>query len=99
MPDLQYVNQIVKEVMRWRPVITLGIPHANTAADSYDGYYIPKDSIVYGNIWNLHYDSSHYKNADDFVPERYDGFTKSAFDRDHYVFGGVSISCVAKRNH
>lgn len=100
MPNLQYVNQIVKEVMRWRPVITLGIPHANTAADSYDGYYIPKDSIVYGNIWNMHHDSSHYANADDFVPERYDGFTKSAFEysqvndamnRDHYVFGWVGV--------
>lgn len=26
IPNLQYINQIVKEVMRWRPVITLGIP-------------------------------------------------------------------------
>ena len=68
MPDLQYVNQIVKEVMRWRPVITLSIPHANSAAKRYNGCYIPKDIVVYGKIWNMHHDSSHYKNADDFVP-------------------------------
>ena len=101
IPKLQYVNQIVKEVLRWRPVITLGGPHSNTAADSYNGYHIPKDSIVLGNIWNMHHDDSHYPNADEFVPERYETLTKSVFesaqepnalDRDHYAFGWVSIT-------
>lgn len=96
LPQANYVNQIVKEVMRWRPVITLGIPHANTTEDEYDGYYIPKDSIVYGNIWNINHDPSRYEDPDNFHPERYDGVTASAFelsivpnalDRDHVTFG------------
>ena len=35
---------------RWRPVAPLGIPHATTKADMYDGYYIPKGATIYGNI-------------------------------------------------
>ncbi|KAK5034186.1 hypothetical protein LTS07_003106 [Exophiala sideris] len=96
LPNANYINQIVKEVMRWRPVITLGIPHANTTEDEYAGYYIPKDSIVYGNIWNINHDPSRYEDPDKFRPERYDGVTGSAFelstvpnalDRDHVTFG------------
>jgi cytochrome P450 len=29
----------------------LGVPHATTANDVYDGYFIPKGTIVIGNIW------------------------------------------------
>lgn len=28
-----------------------GLPHATSEVDEYDGYYIPKDSIVLGNVW------------------------------------------------
>ena len=35
---------------RWRPVAPLGIPHATTKADMYDGYDIPKGATVYSNI-------------------------------------------------
>lgn len=100
LPNLHFVNQIVKETMRWRPVITLGVPHSNTASDNYNGYYIPKDSVVWGNIWNMHHNPNHYQNHEDFIPERFDGVTKSAFemsqekdamDRDHYIFGWVRI--------
>ncbi len=35
---------------RWRPVVPLGIPHATTKADVYDGYDIPKGATVFGNI-------------------------------------------------
>ena len=35
---------------RWRPVLPLGVPHATTKADVYDGYDIPKGATVFGNI-------------------------------------------------
>lgn len=28
-----------------------GLPHATTADDEYNGYFIPKGSIVMGNVW------------------------------------------------
>ena len=35
---------------------TLGVPHATTEADEYNGFYIPKGSVVIGNTW---YDFPH----------------------------------------
>lgn len=48
---LPYVNAVVKEVFRWHPVVPMGIPHMSTADDMYDGYYIPKGSLLMPNIW------------------------------------------------
>ena len=49
--DLPYVNAIAKEVLRWHPVGPLGFPHLSTEEDVYEGYFIPKGSIVIPNIW------------------------------------------------
>ncbi len=63
-------NQIIKEVFRWRPAITLEIPHKNMKDNAYEGYWITKDSIVYWNIWNMHQDEGHYGRVEGFVLER-----------------------------
>jgi cytochrome P450 len=41
-PSLPYVEAIYREVMRWNPVLPLGLPHATTTDDVYDGYFVPK---------------------------------------------------------
>lgn len=48
---LPYVSAVVKEVFRWHPVVPMGIPHMSTADDMYDGYCIPKGSLLMPNIW------------------------------------------------
>lgn len=50
-PNLPYVEALYREVMRWRPAVPLGVPHATTQDDIYDGYYIPKGTTVISNIW------------------------------------------------
>ena len=48
---LPYVNAIVQEVLRWAPVAPMGLPHVNMEEVDYEGYRIPKGSIVMPNIW------------------------------------------------
>lgn len=48
---LPYMNAVVKEVLRWHPVGPLGVAHASTADDVYNGYLIPDKSIVMVNVW------------------------------------------------
>ncbi|KAH9924103.1 cytochrome P450 [Amylocystis lapponica] len=52
-PSLPYVAAIVKEVMRWRPVLPLAVTHRLTEEDEYKGYRIPAGSLVIGNSWRL----------------------------------------------
>lgn len=48
---LPYVDAIVKEVLRWHPVAPMGLPHENTEDDVCEGYFIPKGSMLFANVW------------------------------------------------
>ena len=64
-PSLPYINAVVKESSRWNLVLPFvtsiivniiltsseGIPHMSTIGDEYNGYYIPKGTIVIANAW------------------------------------------------
>ncbi|KAG8722198.1 hypothetical protein FRC09_006638 [Ceratobasidium sp. 395] len=45
-PRLVYVERLIQEVLRWRPVTPTGIPHACYQDNEYKGYRIPKGAIV-----------------------------------------------------
>jgi hypothetical protein len=66
-PSLPYINAVIKESLRWNVVlpfgrffvtiiitiltISEGVPHMSTFDDEYNGFYIPKGTIVIGNSW------------------------------------------------
>lgn len=65
-------NLIIKmQTLRWRPVAPGGIPHMLAEDDVYDGYAIPKGTIVFTNAWSIHREEDEYDNSDDFIPERF----------------------------
>ena len=41
-PSLPLVDAVVRETLRWRPVVPLGVPHTAIKDDVYKGYFIPK---------------------------------------------------------
>lgn len=40
--QLRYIDYIVEETTRWRPLSPIGIPHKSLKDDVYDGMFIPK---------------------------------------------------------
>ncbi|RXW11737.1 hypothetical protein EST38_g14119 [Candolleomyces aberdarensis] len=88
--DLPYVHAIVKEVGRWHSVVPLGLAHANMEDDEYDGYFIPKGTLIFQNNWAITHDPDIFDRPFEFVPERYikDGkIDPSAPDSDIAAFG------------
>lgn len=49
--NLPYVEAVAKEVMRWHCDIPTGVPHRAVEDDIHEGYFIPKDSLIFPNIW------------------------------------------------
>ena len=49
--NLPYIEMICKEVHRWQPVAPLGVAHAVAQDATYGEYFIPKGTLVIGNIW------------------------------------------------
>ncbi|KAJ3757815.1 cytochrome P450 [Lentinula raphanica] len=101
---LPYVRATVKEIMRWRPVAPLGLAHRLKQDDYYEGYFLPKDTICFSNIWSMHHDTKLYgDDAEHFNPNRFingDGRVDSSIedtkDEGHFSFGFGKRICVGR---
>ncbi|KAF8751768.1 cytochrome p450 [Rhizoctonia solani] len=71
MHQLPYTNCLIQEVLRWCPIVPLGVPHAASKDDFYRGFYIPKGATVIGNIWAMSRDKRFYKDPEEFNPDRF----------------------------
>lgn len=69
--NLPYIEAIVLEVLRWHPVAPMALPHCTTEDDTIEGYYIPKGSMVFANVWHFTHDPAVYSDPEKFKPERY----------------------------
>lgn len=70
-PDLLYVEYIVQEIVRWRPLSPLGVPHKSLEDDIYNEMFIPQGTNVFFNTWAMSRDETIYKDPDSFNPDRY----------------------------
>ncbi|KAH7907494.1 cytochrome P450 [Hygrophoropsis aurantiaca] len=68
---LPYVDAVFRETLRWRPVIPLGLAHAASEDDVYEGYLIPKGATVMANAWAMSRDPTTYPKPSQFLPERF----------------------------
>jgi len=102
--NLPYVRALVKEIMRWRGVAPLSVPHRLCQDDYYEGYFLPKDTICIVNVWHLNHDPDVYgPDADEFRPERHldaNGKLKPAVadtkDESHVTYGFGRRICVGR---
>ncbi|KAK6832907.1 cytochrome P450 oxidoreductase [Apiospora arundinis] len=95
-PNLPYLRSLIKEVHRWAPIGSLGIPHATSDDDTHLDCRVPKGTIVFPNLTALSRDPAVYANPDTFRPERFlqDDLHANASashpdfrKRDHFHYG------------
>ncbi|TFK34339.1 cytochrome P450 [Crucibulum laeve] len=94
--NLPYLAALVKEVMRWRPVTPMAVPHKVIEEDIYNGYYIPAGSTIIPNVWAMLRNQDHYPDPLVFNPDRFlkDGQLNPAIlDPTEVVFGFGRRAC------
>ncbi|TFK27935.1 cytochrome P50 [Coprinopsis marcescibilis] len=84
---LPYVNAVVKESMRWITVGPFAFPHALAHDDEYDGYFIPKGTVVLPNTWAIQHDPTLYTNPFEYNPDRFLDHNSEAPDPAITAFG------------
>ncbi|EGN98312.1 hypothetical protein SERLA73DRAFT_169309 [Serpula lacrymans var. lacrymans S7.3] len=95
--SLPYVEAVFRETLRWHPVVPLGIPHAATNDDIFEGHFIPKGALIVPNIWAMAHNDDKYPEPYKFKPERFfalDG--KLNDDTVGLVFGFGRRICVGR---
>jgi cytochrome P450 len=72
--DLPYMRAIIKvllllsdradgqEILRWRPINKFGNNHYLIQDDWYNGFFIPKNSVIMANWWAVHYDERYFSD-------------------------------------
>ncbi|KAF7591621.1 hypothetical protein BBP40_001260 [Aspergillus hancockii] len=71
--NLRYIDAMVKELLRWHPVVPTNVTHVSTHNDTCQGYFIPKGSIIIANIWGFTHDPEVFHDPMSFKPERFLG--------------------------
>ncbi|KAK5554819.1 hypothetical protein LTR46_007023 [Exophiala xenobiotica] len=101
-PQLPYLRAIIKELLRMRPPNKFGIQHYTTADDWYNGFFIPKDTVVVLNWWAINYDPELWDKPEEFMPERFLTYDLPAAaylniadpnQRDHWSYGAGRRVC------
>ncbi|KAH7903642.1 cytochrome P450 [Hygrophoropsis aurantiaca] len=95
--SLPFIEAIIRETLRWHPVLPLGLAHATTNDDIYEGYFIPKGTTIIANVWAMSRNESKYPNASEFIPERWLAADGGLIDdTPDYAFGFGRRFCVGK---
>ncbi len=71
IPQLKYLQAVVKETLRLHPSVTLLIPHQNMEACEIGGYHVLPKTQIFVNVWAIHRHSSAYENPLEFNPDRF----------------------------
>ncbi|KAF5348527.1 hypothetical protein D9756_009683 [Leucocoprinus leucothites] len=71
LPHLTFVSALLKELLRWNPIVPAGVPHMTTEEDVYMGYYIPKGCIIMANTYAMLHDEDVFPEPEKFKPERF----------------------------
>ncbi|KAJ7586976.1 cytochrome P450 [Mycena floridula] len=98
--NLPYIQALIKETHRFRPVFPLTIPHSTLTVEEYNGYVIPPETIIFVNIWAILHDPDAFDEPEVFNPDRYlltEHGTKPGFDasdfRSTFQFGSGRRIC------
>lgn len=71
IPNLPYLQGIVKETFRLHPAAPLLVPHKSNADTEINGYTVPKNAQVLINAWASGRDAETWSDPETFCPERF----------------------------
>ncbi|KAL8196940.1 UNVERIFIED_CONTAM: Cytochrome P450 1A5 [Gekko kuhli] len=70
-PLLPYTEAFIQEMFRHSSFLPFTIPHCTTRDTVLNGYFIPKDTCVFVNQWQVNHDKDLWNDPSAFKPERF----------------------------
>ncbi|XP_013855193.1 cytochrome P450 17A2 [Austrofundulus limnaeus] len=69
--QLPFLDCVINEGMRIRPVSPVLIPHTALTDSSVGGHTVSRGTRVLVNMWSIHHDPQHWDKPDLFCPDRF----------------------------
>ncbi|KAK5064826.1 hypothetical protein LTR84_000660 [Exophiala bonariae] len=70
-PNLPILRAAIKECVRWRPPVPLGVPRLLEEDDEWNGYFLPKGAVIHVVDLALARNEKLYPDAETFNPARW----------------------------
>ncbi|XP_009281986.1 PREDICTED: cytochrome P450 1B1-like [Aptenodytes forsteri] len=93
-PHLPLLEAFIYETLRYSSFVPITIPHATTDDVEFEGFHIPKGTVVFINQWSVNHDSSKWPDPQRFDPARFLD-VQQHLDRDRA--GSVMIFSAGQR--
>uniref|UniRef100_A0A3P8XQD2 Cytochrome P450 1A n=1 Tax=Esox lucius TaxID=8010 RepID=A0A3P8XQD2_ESOLU len=97
---LPRLEAFILELFRHSSFLPFTIPHCTTKDTSLNGYFIPKDTCVFINQWQVNHDPELWKEPSSFNPDRFlnaDGSEVNKLDREKVlIFGLGKRRCIGE---
>ncbi|EIM82220.1 cytochrome P450 [Stereum hirsutum FP-91666 SS1] len=97
---LPYIRCMVTESLRWSSAFPMGAPHRCMQDDWYDGYFIPKGTMLLPNVWEMNHNPEVYgADAAHFNPARFLEHGTEANEKKsdtHWSFGFGRRVCMGR---
>ncbi len=69
--SLPFIEALILETFRYASFVPFLMPHYTKKGGELNGYFIPENTAIFPNIWNLHHDERYWKNPWKFDPLRF----------------------------
>lgn len=83
--SIPYISAVVKEALRWRPFIQIGVPHMLTQDEEYEGYKFPAGTQFTWNAYAIALTEG--EDPHTFRPERFMNDDLKNPLKGHWSFG------------
>ena len=96
---MPYVEATLLETIRHSAQIPFLLPHSTIRDTELNGYHVPKDTLVFVNMYAVGRDPSVWQDADTFDPTRFfdaDGKVDKSKGEDIFAFGGGKRRCLGE---
>ncbi|XP_037547041.1 cytochrome P450 1A1 [Nematolebias whitei] len=98
--NLPLLEAFILELFRHSSYLPFTIPHCATKDTSLNGYFIPKDTCVFINQWQINHDPEVWKDPSSFIPDRFlsdDGTEVNKLDGEKVItFGLGKRRCIGE---
>lgn len=93
LKELEYTKQVLEETMRLYPPAYV-TDRVAVEDDACGDIEIPKGSIWLISFYEMHRRKDLWKQADDFIPERFEAYKRKDYNDQYFPFGAGPRMCI-----